>query len=59
MDCSTELVLYYRSSWNIGGSIKDAEKNGIVVSPGKGAIMKGIFYLKQGEAIKYNHRTKL
>lgn len=36
----------------IGGSIKDAEENGIVVSPGKGAIMKGIFYLKQGE--EYN-----
>ena len=43
---------YYRTAGGIGGSIKDAE-NGIVVSPGKGAIMKGIFYvLKQGE--EYN-----
>ena len=35
-----------------GGTIKDDEENDIVVSPGKGAIMKGIFYLKKNE--EYN-----
>ena len=36
----------------VGGTIRDAEENNIEISPGRGAIVKGIFYLKEGE--KYN-----
>ena len=32
-----------------GGTIKDAEKHDIEINPGKGAIMKGIFYLTKGD----------
>jgi hypothetical protein len=36
----------------LGGIIRDAEENDVEISPGRGAIVKGIFYLKEGE--KYN-----
>lgn len=35
-----------------GGTLKDAEKREVEVKPGKGAVIKGIFYLKKGE--RYN-----
>ena len=35
-----------------GGTIKGAEENDIEVKPGRGAIIRGIFYLKKGD--KYN-----
>lgn len=35
-----------------GGSIKDSEEDDIEINPGKGAVIRGIFYLKEGDKYK-------
>ena len=52
MDRAKDGSYIIEAAGAIGGTLKDAEKNDIDIRPGKGAIIKGIFYLKKGD--RYN-----